>query len=83
MPQYTFKCPFCGEKKRTIMEPEEVKEAQVECLKCGGLTVRDAPSPTTQITETLDNGAMVRRLERLADAEKIFHERAHGKKGNI
>jgi ribosomal protein L37AE/L43A len=83
MPVYHFKCPNCGFADRKILTPEAVRVINFHCKKCATKMERNAQPPTTQITETLDNGVMVRKLERLADAEQIFHERAHGKKGNI
>ena len=36
---------------------------------------RDAQGASSQNVEVLDNGLMNKRLERLADAERLFHER--------
>lgn len=46
------------------------------CSRCGGKLVRDARGPTSVVMERLDNGAMVRTMERLADAERLTSERA-------
>jgi hypothetical protein len=37
---------------------------------------RDAHPLTAQVVETLDNGWMTKAIERPADAERIFKERA-------
>lgn len=40
--------------------------------------MRRAPKPpTTNVAERLDNGLMPRAVERPADAERLYHERAH------
>jgi hypothetical protein len=51
------------------------------CAACAGagratILVRTPKPPTSQVTEVLDNGAMPKRLERLADAERLYRERA-------
>ena len=85
MPQYFFVCPVCHWPERRILSPEESKDP-IPCTMtegCSGILKRTPKPPTSKIVETLDNGAMPRRLERLADAERIFEERARGKKGNL
>lgn len=84
MPVYYFECPICHWPTRRILEPKESKDP-IPCMTdgCAGILKRTPKPPTSRITETLDNGVMVRRLERLADAEQIHQERAHGKKGII
>jgi hypothetical protein len=37
---------------------------------------RTPKAPTAQVTETLDNGFMARRVERPAEAERLYKERA-------
>lgn len=85
MPAYLFECPVCHSPQRKILSPEEAKDGNIPCQKagCAGKLRRKIKGPSTQITETLDNGLMPRRLERLADAERIFEERAGYKKGTI
>lgn len=84
MPAYSFLCPVCKKPSRYILSVEEA-QGDVPCRMegCGGILQRVARSPSVQIVETLDNGLMPRKLERLADAERIHEERAHGKKGVI
>ncbi len=85
MPAYTFECPICKQWQRAILSVQEMKDGNVPCKTpgCAGILERKAQPPTTQITETLDNGLMPRKLERLADAERIHEERAGYKKGVI
>lgn len=84
MPVFYFECPVCKMPDRMILSPSEAK-GDVPCRTegCSGKLKRTPKPPSTQITETLDNGMMARKLERLAEAETIHHERAHGKKGVI
>jgi hypothetical protein len=84
MPVFYFECPVCHMPDRMILSPEEGK-GDVPCRApdCSGKLKRTRKAPTTRITETLDNGLMARSLERLADAEKIHHDRAHGETGVI
>jgi hypothetical protein len=74
MPLYYFRCDTCARTFRRIMTPEEAKQPRA-CVCPTGQLVRDPHPPTSQVTETLDNGIMVKRLERLADAERLFAER--------
>lgn len=73
MPLYYFKCETCGAALRKIMAPEQAREPRI-CV-CGEVLSRDPHPPSSQAVETLDNGIMPRRLERLADAERLFAER--------
>ena len=73
MPIYHFECAKCSRAFRVLM-------ARVDgpylCLLCGEEMVRQPSAPTTQVKEVLDNGAMTKSLERYADAEFLFKERA-------
>ena len=42
--------------------------------------VRAARGVSSRCVETLDNGVMGRKLERLTDAERLYHERAEATK---
>lgn len=78
MPLYYFKCDGpCKQEVRRIISPEQA-QAKTLCPKpdCGGTLRRTPKPPTAQVVETLDNGWMTRKVERLADAERIFAERA-------
>lgn len=82
MPLYYFECSQCKENVRRILSPEEVKKG-VACPKCNALLHRTEKPPTSRITETLDNGAMVKKLERLANATEVYEEWTGKKKGTI
>lgn len=72
MPLYYFRCSHCGTASRRILKPEE---AGSQTCTCGAFVTRTPQPPSTQVMETLDNGVMTKRLERLADAERLFAER--------
>ena len=77
MPLYNFKCSSCDFKVRKIMYAVEVPlYASSPCPSCAGEIVRDVQAPTTQVQETLDNGIMPRKLERLVDVERLAKERS-------
>jgi hypothetical protein len=82
MPLYYYVCSKCYQPQRKIQTPEEATKVQV-CGKpvpgktdaCKYTLRRDPRPPSSRVTEVLDNGAMNKRLERLADAERLFSER--------
>jgi hypothetical protein len=71
-----FKCD-CGKTKRIFADTTDSKVAvfSIPVCECGRIMVRDAKGPSTQLIEKLDNGAMVKSLERYADAEQLFRDR--------
>lgn len=74
MPRYFFECEVCQKAYQRICKPEEAKQAR--CPACTN-TLKRTPKPaSTTVLETLDNGLMPRKVERIADAERIFAERA-------
>jgi putative FmdB family regulatory protein len=83
MPIYNFHCTTCGNTTRKLLKPERLKGVVIVCTECGTAMERKVSGPSVRITETLDNGVMVKKVERLADAEQIHDEWAHGKKGTI
>lgn len=79
MPLYKYKCELCEEISKFLTdEPSE----DINCNKCGGWI--DGPAkayrflaPSTyQNLEMLDNGLSAKPIERYADAERLFRERA-------
>lgn len=72
MPLYYFQCETCGKEFRRILKPEE---ATSQPCACGSTLKRDPHPPSSRVTEVLDNGLMTKRIERLADAERLFRER--------
>lgn len=53
-----------------------VKAKAVYCPKCGARMVRIVKPPTSQVVERLDDGHMIRAVERPAEAERLYKERA-------
>lgn len=74
MPLYHFKCTKCETEVKRILEPKQQNE--VTCKECGSKLERLASGPSTQVMEKLDNGAMGKSIERLADAQRLFAERS-------
>lgn len=59
-----------------LQDHTHVANLRPTVLGCQGVMEREAIGPTTAQKEILDNGAMTRRLERFADAERLHKERA-------
>lgn len=74
MPLYHFKCTSCDWSGRRLIESTEV--AKQTCSECSRPVKREPRPPSTHVIETLDNGHMVKKVERFADAEHLFRERA-------
>ena len=77
MPLYYYQCSVCFKESRRICSPEESKTPPLCCEKP---MVRAARGVSSRCVETLDNGVMGRKLERLTDAERLYHERAEATK---
>lgn len=76
MPLYHFVCKTCQKKTRKILDAtaSQLVSLQLSC-DCGGSLEREqVDGPSSQKVETLDNGIMTKKVERLADAERIFDE---------
>lgn len=76
MPLYHFYCLSCSQRTRKILEltSAQVLESKILC-KCGGTLKREQlDGPTSRKIESLDNGIMAKKVERLADAERLFDE---------
>lgn len=69
MPLFNYACSNCNFIKRSL------KSDPPTCPACNIHMVRKLEGPTTKILETLDNGIMTKKVERLSDAERIFKER--------
>lgn len=90
MPAYNFVCKLhkalveitrISQRPWSKLSPEE-RRLLATCPQQDGLgkeihqMERDASGPTAHKKETLDNGAMKRKLERFVDAEKLYKDRA-------
>jgi hypothetical protein len=70
MALFNYMC-LCGNIKRIFLK----NAVSIPCDKCKGVMQRNPKGPSTQVMEKLDNGFMIKTLERYADAERIFQER--------
>jgi hypothetical protein len=52
------------------------RPASIACRKCGNRARVNSPNVTSRITEVLDNGFMTKKIERPADAERLYREKA-------
>jgi hypothetical protein len=76
MPLYHFKCTGPETHRlRRILKPAEAAALKPVC-ECGADMVRDPKPPTANVVERLDNGYMAKAVERPADAERLYRERA-------
>jgi hypothetical protein len=75
MPLYYFMCTTCQLRGRKILKAGEQKLVW-PCPTCNNPLVRDPKPPSSQMKESLDNGVMTRRVERLQNAEELYRERA-------
>lgn len=76
MPIFHARCHTCGGSQRFLAASwSNIRPTTLLC-ECGGSYQREARGPSTQLLERLDNGAMVRAVERPADAERMHAERA-------
>lgn len=76
MPLYRFLCNS-GHERYVLRSPKEIREiAEITCEECGEAAKR-APTGVNGATvkERIDTGYMPKRLERLADAERLFKDR--------
>lgn len=78
MPLFNLKCPN-GHTRSILTIQSNFDKIPVEkkkCKECSEIMTRNASGPTAAVKEKLDNGVMIRAVERLADAEKLYHDRA-------
>ncbi len=76
MPAYYLFCEACGDDRHVIRKNAKAAD-NVTCQTCGfGPMIRAVRAPTSRVVETLDSGIMSRRVERPADAERLYRERA-------
>lgn len=79
MPRYTLVCRSTAhfEPEIKVLIRKSTKElAGILCPDCKAPMMREPEGPSSNITEVLDNGMMARKVERPADAERLYKERA-------
>ena len=74
MPKYTFGCK-CGT-TISILRPKAPDSVPYNCGTCNEPFKRVVGPATARMVETLDNGLMTRRVERPANAEQLYKDRA-------
>lgn len=72
MAWFTFECPTHGQFRMAL----EKRQKMVPCSTCGSASKGIIKSGSISVVESLDNGAMVRRVERLHNIEEIMNDRA-------
>lgn len=76
MPVFNLVCSTCGETSKVLRKSEK-EISKVKCAECKGKMVRaESSPPSSRIVEVLDNGLMSKSVERPADAERLYKERA-------
>jgi putative FmdB family regulatory protein len=75
VPLYYFTCDACKTDVRRILTPARAGAA-VACPKCKGELRRTPKGATANVIERLDNGLMTKAVERPAEAERLYKERA-------
>lgn len=76
MPLFNMICSNGHERKILTSEIylDKISTKKKTCY-CGEPMKRKASGPTSSVKEILDNGLMVKRLERLSDSERLHRER--------
>ena len=73
MPVFHYFCSQCQtETKKFFAKGVD----SLECPFCGSEMEREMNGPSARVVEKLDNGVMSRSVERLADAERLYKDRA-------
>lgn len=77
MPVFTFKCPYCNNLRKRLFDTVAEADKPIKCELCYRIVERQYGAPTARVTEVLDNGSMVKRVERVQNAQEIYTERGH------
>ncbi len=72
MPVLTFYCDSC---KKSVKELCYGKVSVIQCETCDKPMVRKQKVPAMIVKETIDNGVQTRRVEQLADSNRLIEER--------
>jgi hypothetical protein len=72
---YYLSCLACGHEAARFLKTAKEATEQA-CAFCQGPMKRNPRPPSSQVMETLDNGHMGRKVERLKDAEELHQDRA-------
>jgi hypothetical protein len=72
---FNLLCTKCGASKRIFGDTYEQVDFRKKICKCNYEMIRLTKGPSTSVMERLDNGVMVKPVERYSDAERVFTER--------
>lgn len=75
MPLYRLYCGACDFSYAVLVGTAQAAVSGA-CRRCQGPVVRNASGLSATKIERLDNGIMARPVERPADAERLYDERA-------
>lgn len=75
MPLFYFFCEPCQKRFFKLLKGDQAKGGY-ECPTCSKIAARAPQAPSSQVLEVVDNGLMPRKIERYADAQRIFKERS-------
>ncbi len=78
MPMFVLECSACNGRTRILATKRPESWGGCKVAGCPGDLHRVGAGPSAQVVEHLDNGAMPRALDRLADAERLHKERSLG-----
>jgi hypothetical protein len=72
MARFSYNCKYHG----VFTVSLEKREKRYACPQCGQESIAIIKSGSISIMESLDNGAMARKVERLHNIEEIMDERS-------
>jgi hypothetical protein len=78
MPLYYFRCVLCDAEHRKVMTPVQARGLTPSCNRngCLGQLRREPKGISTNVIERLDAPHMLKAVERPANAESLYRERA-------
>lgn len=76
MPIYSLNCSVCNKTYKKLIKDKKLID-QEKCVVCKAQLFLGMSQVTTQTTEVIDNGIMVKQVEKLMHVEELLHDRAH------
>lgn len=75
MPVFCLQCPQCFKTYSKLLK-EKIEIDQEKCTTCSSFLERKLSEFSSQSTEVIDNGIMIRQVEKLINAEELLQERS-------
>lgn len=75
---FTFRCPEHGQFTKALLKGQKM----IECPKCNSLSKRVLAIGTSKVVEVIDNGLMIKAVERPVDIEELMIQREEAYKVN-